>query len=281
MIKHKDDDFPPLSGSGVYKPGRDTAPHSQHLQLHINPNGQGPTNAINKAELAGNLVALQQGQNDVASDNAFCLSQISKQTLNPMRMRNHLHAELIHAISNMLEHSPHPIHFFKVRAHSGIIGNEGADACARSAALTYTTDITLPDARDPFHNFYWLSLETSHGHTDSLHLSHGSPIHYLTNLNDKLRLHMHKNHKLGSADTSSYHSNSWQRVNYAIKPNSPVTTANIEAHKPNCQLANKEVINYFWYNPKITLKEQINVIKYCTGTIYTQKHAIRFNSFFH
>eukprot|EP00983_Pelagomonas_calceolata_P025630 804550-Pelagomonas_calceolata.AAC.1 len=33
---------------------------SQQLQLHIRPNGHGPTNAINRAKLAGVLVALQQ-----------------------------------------------------------------------------------------------------------------------------------------------------------------------------------------------------------------------------
>ncbi|KAF5837018.1 hypothetical protein DUNSADRAFT_4943 [Dunaliella salina] len=78
-----------------------------------------------------------------------------------MRMRYHLHTELIHAISTMLGHSSHPIHFYKVKAHSGIVGNEGADACARTAALSGTIDIALPDDRDPFHNFYWLSLKTS------------------------------------------------------------------------------------------------------------------------
>eukprot|EP00983_Pelagomonas_calceolata_P005109 165951-Pelagomonas_calceolata.AAC.1 len=51
-IKHKDDDSLPLSGSGVYRPGSDTAPHSQHLQLHIKPNDNGPSNTINRAELA-------------------------------------------------------------------------------------------------------------------------------------------------------------------------------------------------------------------------------------
>eukprot|EP00983_Pelagomonas_calceolata_P059003 1145735-Pelagomonas_calceolata.AAC.3 len=69
-----------------------------------------------------------------------------------MRMRTHLHAELIQAISNVLEHSLHPVHLYKVKAHSGIIGNEGVDACARAAALTDSTDIALPDARDPFYN---------------------------------------------------------------------------------------------------------------------------------
>eukprot|EP00983_Pelagomonas_calceolata_P002832 93520-Pelagomonas_calceolata.AAC.1 len=100
--------------SSIYKPGRDTDPPSQHLQLHMKPNGHEPTNTINRAELAGISVALQQGHIDIASDSASCLSQISKQTLNPMRVRNLLHAELIHAISTMLEQSPHPIHFYEV-----------------------------------------------------------------------------------------------------------------------------------------------------------------------
>eukprot|EP00983_Pelagomonas_calceolata_P066681 1149157-Pelagomonas_calceolata.AAC.2 len=84
-------------------------------------------------------MALQRGQTDIAYDNASCLSQVSKQTLSPVRMRNYLHAELIHALSTMLEHSPHPIHFYK--AHSGIIGNEGAGTCAHTAALTDATNI--------------------------------------------------------------------------------------------------------------------------------------------
>eukprot|EP00983_Pelagomonas_calceolata_P064822 1148302-Pelagomonas_calceolata.AAC.1 len=125
------------------------------------------------------LVALQQGHTDIASDSAPCLSQISKQTFNPMHMRIHHHAEFIQAISNVLEHSLHPIHFYKVKAHSGIIGNEGADACARAAALTDTTDIALSDARDPFHNFYWLTLKSLHGRNGDPHNSHTAPIHYL------------------------------------------------------------------------------------------------------
>eukprot|EP00983_Pelagomonas_calceolata_P056144 1144455-Pelagomonas_calceolata.AAC.3 len=88
-----------------------------------------------------------------------------------MRMRKHLHAELIQDISNLLEHSPHPVHFYKVKAHSGIIGNEGADACARTPALSNTIDIALPDARDPFHKFYWLSLKTSRAQNDGVHRS--------------------------------------------------------------------------------------------------------------
>eukprot|EP00983_Pelagomonas_calceolata_P084605 1156389-Pelagomonas_calceolata.AAC.7 len=68
-------------------------------QLHIKPNGHEPTGTINRAQLAGILVALQQWNTDIASDSASCLSQTSKQTLNPMRMRTYLHAGLIQATS--------------------------------------------------------------------------------------------------------------------------------------------------------------------------------------
>eukprot|EP00983_Pelagomonas_calceolata_P024995 785952-Pelagomonas_calceolata.AAC.1 len=69
-------------------------------------------NTINRAELAGILVAFQQGHTNITSDNASCLSQISKQTLKQMRVRTHLHVELIQAISDLLQHSPHPVHFY-------------------------------------------------------------------------------------------------------------------------------------------------------------------------
>eukprot|EP00983_Pelagomonas_calceolata_P035657 1116006-Pelagomonas_calceolata.AAC.1 len=53
----------------------------------------------------------------------------------------------------------------------------GADACARTAALTDTTNIALPDAKDPFYSFYRLSLKTSHAQNDGMHRSHAFPIH--------------------------------------------------------------------------------------------------------
>ena len=111
VIKHKDDDSPPLSGSGVYKPGIDTTQPPQHLQLHIKPNGHGPTNTITRAELVGILVALQHEQTKIATDSASCIFQISNQTLHPMRMRYHLHAELVDTCNinhNRALPSPYP-----------------------------------------------------------------------------------------------------------------------------------------------------------------------------
>eukprot|EP00983_Pelagomonas_calceolata_P088290 1157171-Pelagomonas_calceolata.AAC.2 len=132
------------------------------LQIYINSNGRGPTNTINRVERAGILVALQQGHSAIDSGSASRLPQISKQTF-------------------------HPTWIECVKAQSGIIGNEGADACARAAALADTRDIALSDARDPSHNFYWLTLKSSHGRNGNPHHSHTTPTHYLNNLIDKLK----------------------------------------------------------------------------------------------
>mmetsp|Transcript_24768 Transcript_24768/g.67507 ORF Transcript_24768/g.67507 Transcript_24768/m.67507 type:complete len:194 (-) Transcript_24768:62-643(-) len=185
-----------------------------------------------------------------------------------MRMRTHLHAELIQAISTIIEHSPHQLNFYKVKAHSGVIGNEGDDVCAQTAVLMDNTDIALPDAKDPFHNFFWLSVNPPQGH------SHNPTPLYLTNLEDKLKAHMHIKHKLGSADISSCYYTGWQQL---MQPPSHNSNTDTGIPKLSPKLANQKISNSFWSNPKVTLQQQINLLKYRTGTIYTQKHAVRFN----
>eukprot|EP00983_Pelagomonas_calceolata_P097865 1158288-Pelagomonas_calceolata.AAC.8 len=154
VMKTKDDS---LVGSGIYEPNKEGDHSSPQLQLYIKPNGHGSTNTINRSKLAGILVELQQGHTDITTDSAYCLSQIYRQILNPMRMRTHLHAEFIHATSTIVEQSPRQTNSLKVKTHSDVIGNEGADACAQAAALMDTTYISLPDAKDPLNNPFWLS----------------------------------------------------------------------------------------------------------------------------
>eukprot|EP00983_Pelagomonas_calceolata_P077356 1153820-Pelagomonas_calceolata.AAC.2 len=92
--------------------------------------------------------------------------------------------------------APRQINFLKVLAHSCVIGNEGSNAWAQTAVLMDTTDISLPDAKDPFHNFFWLSAKFPENTPILLPLC-------LTNLKDELKTHMHNKHKLGSADSTS------------------------------------------------------------------------------
>jgi ribonuclease HI len=55
-----------------------------------------------------------------------------------------------------------PIHFFKVKSHAGIIGNEHADALAKKSATTYSdlADTSIKTAGpegNPFYNIHWLA----------------------------------------------------------------------------------------------------------------------------
>jgi len=107
-VIEKEIDLPSLVGSGVFTLSKEDPPSEQHT-YHVNPNGRGPTNTINRAELAGILVAIMKEYEVIATDSASCLSQICTRIMNPMRMRTHLHAELIQKIANIIEHSSCPI----------------------------------------------------------------------------------------------------------------------------------------------------------------------------
>jgi hypothetical protein len=61
--------------------------------------------------------------------------QIRKQLLFPEMQRAHIHSNLLEQIVTMIYASPEPICFYKVKAHSGIAGNECADAIAKHSAL--------------------------------------------------------------------------------------------------------------------------------------------------
>eukprot|EP00983_Pelagomonas_calceolata_P067992 1149720-Pelagomonas_calceolata.AAC.1 len=231
------------------------------------PNGHGPTNTIKKAVLAGILVALQQGHTETAFDGA--LGPDSDAHGDPPTCRTH--PGHLKRDRTLLQ----PTNLYKVKAHYDIIGKEEADACARTAALTDNTDIALPDARDPFHNSYcqWLSLKPTHGLVVGLR---SDPHHFPSaliqlphNLTCKLKIHMHKK-KLGSADSSGYYYNR-QRLNHARQPAPPSITANTEAHNLPFQLANKEISNSFWNNPKITLKHHIYMLRYRALRNYAKK----------
>jgi len=80
---------------------------------------------------------------------------------------------------------------------------------------------------------------------------------YLPNKCDALQAHMHKVHKLGNAQTDTSYYTYYQ-----------ILIKNKSAHS--------KLRNFFWSIPGISYEEKETVMKYCSGTIYNQKHAVRF-----
>jgi len=80
---------------------------------------------------------------------------------------------------------------------------------------------------------------------------------YLPNKRDALQAHMHKVHKLGNKQTDTSYYTYYQNF---IK--------NKSAHSKIC--------NAFWFIPDISHKEKETVIRYRSGMIYNQTHAVRF-----
>ena len=169
-------------GAGVYHP-------ATHEVCYVQPGGLGMTNTINRAELAGIYAALLNGHTHIASDSACSLSQIRKQLLFPELQRNHIHSHLLKPIIDEIQASPNTIHFYKVKAHAGIAGNEFADAIAKHSAQhdcghTRSFD-PVSYTGNPYSHMYWLAeRETIEGPDGT-----ETRLTALSNLKDKLTVH--------------------------------------------------------------------------------------------
>ena len=73
---------------------------------------------------------------------------------------------------------------------------------------------------------------------------------------------MHSKHRLGGANTNTYSYINWQ---------------NLLRSAHGQPVANPKLSNASWHLKAVTLKEQINILKYRTDTLYNEKHAQRFS----
>ena len=113
-----------------------------------------------------------------------------------MAVLHHLHRELLKNIVTLIQFSPSTITFYKVKSHSGITCNEGADHLAHKAAINQISDVSLPPATDPFYDLFWLSVPNKGG-------SHAE-LQVLTYLQaSQIKHHMHAHHYLGEANTDT------------------------------------------------------------------------------
>ncbi|KAL6744802.1 hypothetical protein V8C86DRAFT_3126514 [Haematococcus lacustris] len=164
------------------------------------------SNTINKAELTAIHAALKAGAKRIATDSLCSLYQIRRALANPMSLITPRHNDILTAIAALIIGSPVTIQFFKVKAHSGIIGNEGADALAKHAALhpeLANTPAYSPTTRRETKN--WLS-----------NAADGDSPAPLPDCRQSVRAHMHRKHKLGLANQDSIYYQMSQEIKKAL-----------------------------------------------------------------
>ena len=89
---------------------------------------------------------------------------------------HYIQGDVLQSIAKAIRQSPSPIHFFKLKSHAGIIGNEHADTLAKKSANTYsdiadTSIRTAGPAGNPFYNIHWLTKKDTENQSQTLVIS--------------------------------------------------------------------------------------------------------------
>jgi ribonuclease HI len=153
-------------GAGAYHPASNT-------QIRIDPAGEGSTQTINRAELAGLEGALthpdlQLPLLHILMDSACSLSQVHRSLHKPHTLRFHPHREmLLHILTILVQKAKagQKIILRKVKAHIGVKGNERADCLARRAAAGQKVTHVSPRHTDPFASLWWPCRQDKEGST--------------------------------------------------------------------------------------------------------------------
>jgi len=142
-------------GAGVYIP-------STGERITVDPCGKGPTNTIMRAELSAIHAALEHSAGPdnvmIITDSEAALDGIRNMMQRPSHMCAHLHRDLLKDIVALLKsRSSQGRHttMARVKAHSGVAGNEEADKIAKRAASTTQRDRMVSVGNDPFADRYW------------------------------------------------------------------------------------------------------------------------------
>jgi ribonuclease HI len=257
-------------GAGLYIPSREGT--DKQSRFTIDPAGTGPTNTINRAELAGIWGAIQQGETVIATDSACSIAQLQTALLNPMRHRNHKHSEVLQSIISLVRDRPpsHTLTILKVKAHNELVGNEIADLVAKQATEAGREhDLTFDTPATPSYvNDYWLfhlpepredpeiaedDLDQEGPRRTRPRTDEGPQHEPLENLKADLQRHMHKKHRLGRSNQESAYFNFWKNLKSQVDP----AASNAFMSSPGCA----------------TQAQRRTTLLYRTGCLHNQKRA--------
>ena len=231
----------------------------------------GITNTISRADLEAITAAVIHGYSHLATDSLTSLHQIKKQLSHPNLHRHHIQGNVLQSIAKAIRQSPSPIHFIKIKPHAGIIGNEHADALAKSQPPPPPTLLTPPSEQQALRG---IPSATSTGLQKKTQKTKHKPIiipiymqqtwpillpkssgTYQTTVSPSA--HMHLLHKLGNAKTEANYHAYYQTL---IKGGT----------------ANGATSNAYLTSSNVSYKTKCIIMKYRTGTLYNQKHAVSF-----
>jgi ribonuclease HI len=157
-----------LAGAGVYVPKQD-GPYQpkgmmgQGKRMVLKSGPDGYTNTITRAELVAIYKFLEwaRGTHEhlgIATDSAAAMHLISKVVREPHHFRHHKHRGLLLRIMEEIKNRTMPLKMYKVKSHSGIVGNELADIAARRGATIEGTEVVEEGAAPHLEDdhTYWL-----------------------------------------------------------------------------------------------------------------------------
>jgi hypothetical protein len=179
------------------------------------------------------------------------LYQIRNMIMKPYSMRHNTNHTLVKEIVDAIRQSPHHIRLYKVKAHTGIPGNEHADLAAGQAAreIARATAIGSPDIENneqiecdeqlqsiqvctasteaPSHSLYWPCAPTQQpagaAEDNETRSVRTRPSKALPDLRKRLKAALHEVSSLGYSNTDSIYFQSWARV--AAKADGDVSNA--------------------------------------------------------
>ena len=190
----------------------------------VNPNGKGPTNTNNRAELCGLLAALSgelgemrpyKGPLHIYTDSLCSLYWIRRILDSPWTLAESKQYQLLTEIGELLltrAQAGQATHFYKVRAHTGQEGNEHADEGAKLAAIRPDAerDYQVSCGNDPYAQKTWVKIQPPPKDRER---SNKTPAPYFAgNLTKALKTFLNKKCSGGSFHTAGIYAEAWNKA---------------------------------------------------------------------
>ncbi len=133
----------------------------------------------------------------------------------PHNMKEHRHLNLLQHIVEQIKNSTNPITLYKVKARTGIQGNERADEIAKQVALGAISEGLITNVPESNHRAgkHWASYTPTPTETNPTPRRRQLPT-----MDGHLRNILHPQHKLGQADTTTCYYAHWQKAAPQMMP---------------------------------------------------------------